>query len=95
MASKKVLICPLNWGLGHATRDVPIIRLLLKHKFYIIDCCKWRFIGLFKKGISNKLDLSILNLIKLDTQNLNPKYLKMFLLIPSIIILDNKRTFTT
>jgi hypothetical protein len=25
----KVLICPLNWGLGHATRCVPIIRRLL------------------------------------------------------------------
>ena len=23
---KKVLVCPLNWGLGHATRCVPIIR---------------------------------------------------------------------
>jgi len=25
----KILICPLNWGLGHATRCVPIIRRLL------------------------------------------------------------------
>lgn len=25
---KKILICPLNWGLGHATRCVPIIREL-------------------------------------------------------------------
>ena len=23
---KKILICPLNWGLGHATRCVPVIR---------------------------------------------------------------------
>ena len=27
---KNVLICPLNWGLGHATRCVPIIRELLE-----------------------------------------------------------------
>lgn len=27
---KKILICPLNWGLGHATRDVPIIKELLE-----------------------------------------------------------------
>jgi uncharacterized protein (TIGR00661 family) len=27
---KKVLVTPLNWGLGHATRSVPIIRLLLE-----------------------------------------------------------------
>ncbi len=28
---KKLLICVLNWGLGHAARVIPIIRLLLKH----------------------------------------------------------------
>ena len=28
----KILICPLNWGLGHATRCVPVIRQLLKEK---------------------------------------------------------------
>ena len=26
-----VLISPLNWGLGHATRDIPVIRNLLDH----------------------------------------------------------------
>ncbi|HJV77849.1 MAG TPA: hypothetical protein VJ602_05645 [Paludibacter sp.] len=25
----KILICPLNWGLGHATRCVPVIRRLM------------------------------------------------------------------
>lgn len=27
----KVLISPLNWGLGHATRDIPIIKTLIDH----------------------------------------------------------------
>ncbi len=27
---KKILVCPLNWGLGHATRCVPLIREQLK-----------------------------------------------------------------
>ncbi|MDD1694313.1 MAG: hypothetical protein LUQ71_06270 [Methanoregula sp.] len=27
----RVLVSPLNWGLGHATRDIPIIRTLLAH----------------------------------------------------------------
>jgi hypothetical protein len=26
-----VLVSPLNWGLGHATRDIPVIRNLLNH----------------------------------------------------------------
>lgn len=28
-ARKKILVCPLDWGLGHATRCIPIIRQLL------------------------------------------------------------------
>lgn len=33
----KVLICPLNWGLGHATRCIPIIQnyLVKGHEIYI------------------------------------------------------------
>lgn len=30
---KKILIAPLNWGLGHATRCIPIIDALIKHSF--------------------------------------------------------------
>lgn len=32
----KILICPLNWGLGHATRSVPIINKLLNEQHEII-----------------------------------------------------------
>lgn len=30
---KKILIAPLNWGLGHATRCIPIVNALLKEGF--------------------------------------------------------------
>ncbi|MGC1632535.1 MAG: glycosyltransferase [Gelidibacter sp.] len=30
---KKILIAPLNWGLGHATRCIPIINALVQHNF--------------------------------------------------------------
>ena len=30
---KKVVVAPLNWGLGHASRCVPIIKSLVKHNF--------------------------------------------------------------
>ena len=33
MTKRKIIIAPLNWGLGHATRCVPIINLLLKNQF--------------------------------------------------------------
>ena len=30
---KKIIVAPLNWGLGHAARCVPIIKLLLQNNF--------------------------------------------------------------
>lgn len=33
---KKILIAPLNWGIGHATRCIPIIRLLLKNEAEVV-----------------------------------------------------------
>ncbi|MDB9963884.1 glycosyltransferase [Vicingaceae bacterium] len=33
---KKILVAPLNWGLGHATRCVPIIRELQRQKAEVI-----------------------------------------------------------
>ncbi len=35
-----VLVSPLNWGLGHATRDIPIIKKLLdQHHEVTIAAC--------------------------------------------------------
>ena len=36
MKRKKILISPLDWGLGHASRCIPIIRKLLKNNFEVI-----------------------------------------------------------
>jgi len=33
---KTVLVCPLNWGLGHATRDIPIIHHFRKNNYKVI-----------------------------------------------------------
>jgi uncharacterized protein (TIGR00661 family) len=35
-SSKKILVSPLNWGLGHATRCVPIIKALLDNHFEVV-----------------------------------------------------------
>ncbi|GAO27967.1 hypothetical protein [Geofilum rubicundum] len=34
--NQTILICPLNWGLGHATRDIPIIRRLQTMGFKVV-----------------------------------------------------------
>jgi UDP-N-acetylglucosamine transferase subunit ALG13 len=33
---KTILVAPLHWGLGHATRCIPVIRALLSHNFNVI-----------------------------------------------------------
>ena len=33
MRSKRILVCPLNWGLGHATRCIPVIKALRAEGF--------------------------------------------------------------
>lgn len=33
---KRVLVCPLEWGLGHITRDIPIIHLLREKGFEVL-----------------------------------------------------------
>src|ERR1051325_3855934 len=37
MTGQKILVAPLDWGLGHATRCIPIVRELLNfnHKVFI------------------------------------------------------------
>jgi len=32
----RILVCPLDWGLGHATRCIPIIRYLIEKKVEVI-----------------------------------------------------------
>lgn len=39
---RKVLIAPLDWGLGHATRCIPIIQELLKTDFEIVIAAEGR-----------------------------------------------------
>ena len=31
--NKHVLVAPLNWGLGHATKSIPVIKASIKHSF--------------------------------------------------------------
>ncbi len=46
---KKILITPLNWGLGHATRCIPIIKALEAHNFEPIIASDGVALALLKK----------------------------------------------
>ncbi len=44
-----ILVAPLNWGLGHATRCIPIIKALLAHNCRMILACDGRALTLLQK----------------------------------------------
>lgn len=81
---KRILICPLDWGLGHATRCIPIIRLLLKKNAEILIAADAGPLALLKQEFPQ---LTFIQLKGYDIQY--PKSgsmkMKMLLSIPKIV----------
>lgn len=50
---KTILIAPLNWGLGHASRSIPLIQQLLKEKKKVLIASDGDALQLLKKEIEN------------------------------------------
>ncbi len=57
--TKKILVAPLNWGLGHATRCIPIVSELQKQGAKILLASDGRALGLLKQEFP---DLTLLKL---------------------------------
>ena len=45
---KTILVCPLDWGIGHATRCVPVIREFIRQGFHVIIAADGRPLGFLK-----------------------------------------------
>src|SRR4030095_7110962 len=46
---KKILVAPINWGLGHAAHDIPIIQELLKRNCEVLIATDGRALELLRK----------------------------------------------
>lgn len=78
----KILIAPLNWGLGHATRCIPIIRFLQKQNTQIFLASDGRAFFLLKKEFP---DLPIFELPSYDiTYRTSNMYWNMALQAPKM-----------
>jgi uncharacterized protein (TIGR00661 family) len=66
--SKRILIAPLNWGLGHATRCIPIIKALIIYGFNPIIASDGSALSILQKEFPK------LEFIELPSYNIN--YLK-------------------
>lgn len=56
---KNILVAPLNWGLGHATRCIPIIRALEENGFNPIIASDGQALALLKKEFPHLLHLEL------------------------------------
>ncbi len=89
-AKPKVIVAPLDWGLGHATRCIPIIRQLLKDDYEVIIAAEKAQLQLLA------LEFPSLRFISLRGYRLNYggksviTTLKIILQIPKILIQINR-----
>ncbi|OQX98680.1 MAG: hypothetical protein B6I24_04675 [Bacteroidetes bacterium 4572_128] len=83
---KKVLICPLDWGLGHASRCVPIIYELLNQKFKIIIAADNLPLEFLKKEFKNVEFVKFPSFYKISYSKKVPFSIKLFFQIPKIIL---------
>lgn len=56
---KRILVAPLNWGIGHATRCIPIINTLLKNNYEPIIASDGDALVLLKKEFPSLIFLTL------------------------------------
>ena len=81
---KKILVAPLNWGLGHATRCIPIINALLEHRFEPIIASDGDALTLLQKEFPQLKSYELPSYRIRYSKGKNIKY-KLFLSVPSIL----------
>ncbi len=81
---KRILVAPLDWGIGHATRCIPIINALIRHNYEVIIAADGRPMHLLSSEFSN------LEIIRLKGYNIKypvylPMSMSMLLQIPKLL----------
>ena len=81
---KRILVAPLNWGIGHATRCIPIISELEKNNFEVIIAASGRSLELLSYEFP-KIQFIKFEDYKISYSSSIPMALNIFLQIPKII----------
>jgi len=83
---KRIIVAPLNWGLGHATRCIPIINALINHGFEPVICSDGDALLLLQKEFSKLKSYKLPSYHIQYTKNGN--LLKYRLLLDSVNIIN-------
>ena len=81
---KNILVSPLNWGIGHATRCIPIIKKLQEHNFNVIIASSGRSLDLLIQEFPN-LDFIKINDYSIKYYSSLPMTISMLIQIPKIL----------
>lgn len=84
-SKKRILVAPLDWGIGHATRCIPIIKQLISRNYEVIIAADGRPMHLLSTEFPD------LEMIRFSGYNIKyPKYLpmsiSMLLQLPKLIV---------
>ena len=83
-SKKRILVAPLNWGLGHATRCIPVINALLHHNFQVIISANGRSFHLLKEEFP-ELEFVKIKGIDVKYPRFFPMSISLFFQIPRIL----------
>jgi uncharacterized protein (TIGR00661 family) len=87
--TKKILISPLDWGLGHATRCIPIIETLLKKNIEVIIAADGKPLELLKNEFP-QLAFEVLPGYNVTYQNRGSLFFKVLSKVPTILKMIHK-----
>lgn len=82
---KRILVAPLDWGIGHATRCIPIINALHAHEFEVVIAADGRPLHLLKNEFPN-LEFIRFSGYHIKYSSYLPMGLSMLLQTPKILI---------
>jgi uncharacterized protein (TIGR00661 family) len=85
ITNRKVLIAPLDWGLGHATRCIPIINELQAQGFEVLIAAENAAATLLKEEFSTVKILSLTGYHIDYAKNKKLFFAKMFMQLPKIL----------
>ena len=93
-SKKKIIVAPLNWGLGHATRCIPIIRALIENNFEPIIASDGSALTLLQKEFPQLISYQLPSYNIRFSKGNRLKY-KLFLNIPRFLIAAKKEREVT
>lgn len=85
----RVLVAPLDWGLGHATRCIPIINVLNEHNIEVIIAAEGSVAKLLQKEFSSIVILPLSGYRVSYSRNEGSFFFKMLTQFPRVIALIN------